>query len=567
MKKIIHEFINWPYSKTIFSLNTGIFLLLLFLLLTNTFHERYPDEFDNILGGWYIIHGKVIYRDFFTHHGPFAYFLAGFLELFSGQSFVRFRIVYALFMFLYLSGSYLYLKSKFGFEKVKVYLYFLIVYALSDTYFWGQMILADSVSALFLAPIFAIIFFSSFYGVQLIRRDLVVISILASFALLSSLTFMYLIAGIYFYIIFAYFYEKRKISKDDVVTVLYMAMPYVVFVFYLVISQSLLDYYHQAIQYNIKYYIYNYPRPLGSNFINPVRFAIVIAHDFFNNFHVLLTTFRDFNLGTPLNFSLALMNCSMIILLFIKKKYRLACFLLFVLIYSNARSNPMSSKETDYQSAVYLVTSFFVASFLVFENSKFIEKTKEIKRVIAYLLVSICLFYGFFSTLYLARKYIDKTYPKYMGTAPTIYDRPEIAPLIHAATDPSEYAWIGPFEFEELFYTNRPIPSRYQIFLPGIGMSDEMSRDFLGDFTRHKPTFMIFDKKFGINASDPTKYGVPFINYVEKEYTTLKQEGYVYNPGLTTRKSLEKKTYILKSEKDRILNNLLQSGKIKPIDI
>ena len=80
----------------------AVFYIGLFcLFLLNAFHESYPDEFDNIMGGWYILHGKLIYSGFFTHHGPVPYFLAALLELFSWQSFVRFRIVYAIFLFLF----------------------------------------------------------------------------------------------------------------------------------------------------------------------------------------------------------------------------------------------------------------------------------------------------------------------------------------------------------------------------------------------------------------------------------------------------------------------------------
>ena len=49
----------------LYSLSTyiwiGYWVLLFWILYTNTFHEEYPDEFDNILGGYYILHGKLPY--------------------------------------------------------------------------------------------------------------------------------------------------------------------------------------------------------------------------------------------------------------------------------------------------------------------------------------------------------------------------------------------------------------------------------------------------------------------------------------------------------------------------
>ncbi len=84
---------------------TALFVLVMLgIFLINTVHEQYPDEFDNILGGWYILHGRLIYTGFFTHHGPVAYYIAALVEIFSGQSFVRFRIVYSIFFLPISSG-------------------------------------------------------------------------------------------------------------------------------------------------------------------------------------------------------------------------------------------------------------------------------------------------------------------------------------------------------------------------------------------------------------------------------------------------------------------------------
>src|ERR1051325_10801956 len=82
-----------------------------------TLQGFYPDEYDNILGGWYILHGRLPYVGFFTHHGPAAYFVSSIVLLFSGHSFVSFRVVYNILLFIFLVGSYIFLRKKFGPEK------------------------------------------------------------------------------------------------------------------------------------------------------------------------------------------------------------------------------------------------------------------------------------------------------------------------------------------------------------------------------------------------------------------------------------------------------------------
>ena len=67
-----------PFTKTS-KLNWGLiilFLLLFIVLIINQLHAAYPDEFESIVAGYYIVHGKLPYTGFFTHHNPFAYFFA-----------------------------------------------------------------------------------------------------------------------------------------------------------------------------------------------------------------------------------------------------------------------------------------------------------------------------------------------------------------------------------------------------------------------------------------------------------------------------------------------------------
>ena len=93
------------------------FSLLLVLFVTNAFHEKYPDEFDSIVGGRYITEGKLPYRDWFQHHQPGAYVMAAGVLSFAGQSFVKFRIGWEIALYALLVGSYLLLSRRLPKEK------------------------------------------------------------------------------------------------------------------------------------------------------------------------------------------------------------------------------------------------------------------------------------------------------------------------------------------------------------------------------------------------------------------------------------------------------------------
>src|SRR3990167_6222799 len=73
------------------------FIVIWLILLLNSLHESYPDEFDNILGGWLILKGSLPYTGFFSHHGALSYYFASIITLLGGQSFVHFRLLTSFF--------------------------------------------------------------------------------------------------------------------------------------------------------------------------------------------------------------------------------------------------------------------------------------------------------------------------------------------------------------------------------------------------------------------------------------------------------------------------------------
>lgn len=102
MKKNILK--NW------FTILVAFFTLLIFLI--NTFHESYPDEMVKILGGNYITRGRLPFKGFFSNHGPVGYFTSFLINIFSGASFVKFRIFYSFFLFLLTRAACFLLASK-----------------------------------------------------------------------------------------------------------------------------------------------------------------------------------------------------------------------------------------------------------------------------------------------------------------------------------------------------------------------------------------------------------------------------------------------------------------------
>lgn len=556
------------YSYLFFS------LILLFTFFANTLHESYPDEFDNILGGWRILHGHPLYSEFFTHHGPTAYFIAAIIEIFSGNSFVKFRIIYSLVMFAFLMFSFWYYRRSIGVHLSRFFPLFLLFIGIGSTYFWGHMLLADNISGYFLSLSVGLFILKQLHHKPLLKGDLIFISIMTFLSILSSLTYLYLVLIFYLFVYTEYFTSNKLSFKKIsyyVTPLLIFGIPFLLFLLYLLLTGSFSDYVYQNFVFNQQYYIYNYPRAPGETAINPIRFAIIIANTFLMSFSDLLIQIKDFNFSFPFNISLAVANLAFMIYAFTKKKYRLLLFFLLMLIYANGRSNPLTSSERDYQSAVYILISLFVASYLLYELYEELRSELEYRRKFIYSSLFLLLFvYMFANFQFLGRKFLEKAYNKYMGKAPLIYNRPQIAPMINSILVPSDYTWIGPFEFEELFYTKEKFASQYQIFNPGMGHSEKIQNGLIADFEKTKPKLIWFDKKFYILGQNPEEYGKPFIQYLNNNYTTLLEykRGNVrfvsVNP-IDPRTDIETKFYIRRENVDEIIDRMVSLNLIKEV--
>src|SRR3989344_859927 len=257
--------------KLSFYVSLGFVAILFFIFYTNTLHEEYPDEFDNILGGFYILKGIFPFSGFFSHHGPVAYFVAAIIALFSNGSFVTFRIVYSIALALFFLWSYWYLRVRVSATQSRFYLISVLIFGLSATYFWLHMLLADSLASVLIMPVVAILLLRSMQGKQFIRSDLVIISALTFLMIFTSLTHVYVGIVVYVYTLYYYFFHKRRgmLGKESLFLIAIFAVPYLLFGIYLILTGSFDEYFYQSILYNQKYYIYNYPKPEGSTFINP----------------------------------------------------------------------------------------------------------------------------------------------------------------------------------------------------------------------------------------------------------------------------------------------------------
>jgi hypothetical protein len=503
-----------------------VFAVLLFLFIANAFHERYPDEFDSLVGGKYILQGRLPYRDWFQHHQPGAYVFAATLLPFAFGSFVRLRVLSAIVYFFVVTGTYILIRKRSKHAiSTGYYLLFAFTFAISSTYFWGEMLLADTLAAYVFIPSYFLLIVKGFYDEPFEKQDLFFVTFFGFLVWFTSMTYIYAVAGIVVFASFLYLktslQHKKKLKTIFLDLCVTVGSPYILFFLYLLLTGSLNDYYFANISYNQEFYIFNYPRASGAHF-NPIRYAVIITNTFVNNFLPALWGVFQFPIGDPLQVTLAVSNAIFFILLCITGKYSMVFPFLIALVFVNGRSNPQAIKETDYWASVYIVLSYIHGVFSLQVLPEIINSAKEYvsKRFMACILLLILWIYWFFNPLSMFIRMEDKFYPKYMGELPLIYDRPQIAGYVNKLVDTNDYAWIGPFEFEELFYMHAKVPTKYHWFLDPAAKS-KIKDEIIADLTKTMPKVIVFRRTYAPWGGDPKSYNYFMQDFLDKYYFRL----------------------------------------------
>src|SRR3989344_3174059 len=164
-------------------------LLLLGIYITNTYHTNFSDEYDNIVGGWYINRGILPYTGFFSHHNPGAYYIASLIAMFTNQSFVSFRIVWAVVLFVAVFLTTWFWHQRFKKEPLWFFLSFWFIWGVTATYYWGHMLLSETVVAYALIPGYVLVLIKYLRNIPITLIDIFFISILTALALLTSFSF------------------------------------------------------------------------------------------------------------------------------------------------------------------------------------------------------------------------------------------------------------------------------------------------------------------------------------------------------------------------------------------
>ncbi len=534
------------------------FIAVLLIFIINSSYVSYPDEFVNLLGGKFILQGKVPYREFFDHHLPFAWYFASILLPFTFGSFIAFRHIYAIFMFavLGLLGIWIKRQSK---NLYPYYLIFFILYPLVAVYFWLHLYIADSLASLFFSLIFWILLIQTIEK-KVVFKTIVISSILNFILLFSSMSYLYVVLILYMWQFYLLLISKPTIKRIFTYALLALS-PYVVYFFYLLMTDSLTDFFFANFTYNTKLYI-DIPNYTLGRIFNPMKFGFTLIYNFWNGYLPKLVTIKDFNIYFPVGI-LTIVSSFILLLILLKNYFFIGILFFFVLSFSAPRSNFKEFNETDYQMGLFIVLGIISSAVVLYllQNEKLRNQLIDDLRRLSQLLITIFLI---FASLFLLKNTYDKWYLRYTQKMPHIYDLAYTGDFVNQLLNKNDYFWIGPYEPHEIFFVKEAkLPGKFVSLLPQFKQDEILKESFIKDLEVHPPKIIVFKKHTGVFNTPADKFGDFFLEWMKNKYTALEDI-----TGLAILKSpssftLNSDLYLLNSEKEQLLIKLKNQGYIR----
>lgn len=479
--------IKWKNDVVVQSYIVAIISFL--LLCTFCSIAPFMDETDNMLGGWVIAHGGVLYRDYVTQHPPFAYYLSAVFALFGAKSVEQFRLSY--YLLISVVWGLLYLRHKEQFGK-KMFLLPVVESVVINSMVIGNpgrpdcMILSDGIQAIcFIALLLEFFTFCKDSTLNWVR------AVIVSACIWGSIGSAFLSAFVLIWIAAAFIVEEFKKWRQEGVSLFRLvsrywklltavAIPLMMALAYFRINDSLQKAVEQSYSFNREIYTNYGIGTIGQSVISPFVFS-------FRNFFDIITdhfnSLMNAHASTSIVLQLIILITAAAILvgMLMKRKFLKPALLFCVLCFAGARGNNDFHFLAAWCIAIMIIVLFYDE---LFES---LHKVSIALLVIVGVYSSSIYVHSVGDNLLYKQKSVTE-FEHYMISVTVPYEK-----MIFDAT--SCKPWSEMCNSLYLLYKKRDIVNRLQYILPWY--MDWYEQDTIDDLEKNKPNYVFFCNGWG----------------------------------------------------------------------
>jgi len=403
------------------------------------------DERDHLAAGYLMQQGKLIYKDFFSHHFPLPYYWTYlFTPFWSSISPARTVSIFRLEMLVLYLIVFLAVFLGFKNNRSRIVLsLWLILLSFFFTVYHGNLVVSETFTAIFISGIFFVCLpiFLSWEKYSFYHQILLIFLASAAFWTQPLLFGLFLIPFL--------LSERKSFIKIILISFFLNLLPVIYFYF----KSQWFDFWEQGIWFNQKIYpqFFVDVEGLSGKNVFSGNFLQFLKNEFF-----LFTHF--FNKHQIFQF---IIHLSFICLLVkIIKKKKLVYFLSLLVILWAARSREVKiipGEPFNFGIYPFLLISSGALTFLAVDLFHR-HKTKVI------LIMSLTIFLALFSSWEIIRNSLDSQYNYHVFWS----QRQDLGQLIKNLTEPEEKILIYPHDVDLYYFANRQPPDRFLYWFPWI---------------------------------------------------------------------------------------------------
>ena len=453
-----------------------------------------PDEYDNMLSGVFVSQGKLPYRDFFSHHVPFPYFLAGLISVFTKTDVWALRLVFLFILYLWSISNYILFKR---FVSKAAGLVFLILLSMTAVIYLGHAILAETLVAYAAVTLCILLLYKYAREKPITLADVATVSGMTAIIIFSSLAYIYLV--IFIYAVFGFLYIRQKfmrLSRSNTwLTLLILGVPYVfgfgIFVVTGSFSGGVNSFLFDARDFNSRYYAQFEPgiqvgllRALAQVFEVYVKRIEGATHDLFNAAQY------------PAVF--CLVAAISIVAYFLQRKgYWLAAFCVLLIALLSPRDDVFQGQPWafNYHSTPYIVISVMFASIALVENLRYIQSHRRAVALRASWYV-LALYVGF---IFIGAANTDVNVAYTLLTEDSFniisHEATPVAATMNNLSTPNDYVWLAPVDFQSGIYLHAKQATHYHFVFAWTLICGECRSQLMTELQSNRPKVIYWQPK------------------------------------------------------------------------
>ena len=364
----------------------------------------FVDENDYIIGGIYMHNGDVLYKDLINQHMPTLYYITAFFTIFKAASIAQFRV--CLYILLSIIYMFWYIRYSKVFGKIKMFVLPIVLIAFQQYInYESMMVLADNLQTIFILTLF-MEFLAYIRDEQIDWKRAIIVSICIFGCITSIFISIYQIFAVFLGVVIkeiAYWrksdnkFSFKNFKKRYYKLFIACIIPFVIFIIYLLITNSLTQFWEQAFKFNTEVYsnykVFNTYDNLGTDVIKPMIMG-------FKNFYTILFDFvKNICIKKDLMFTIFELLLIIIVLinyiiLLINKKYIEVVTSLLLICFGLVRTN-------------YGFHTLPAWSCVLFSGLVFIDLQLKWQNLVRYVIGGVFLFMLFIGYFINYKKYLN----------------------------------------------------------------------------------------------------------------------------------------------------------------